>query len=96
MSRLAPSWFLCYSDSLPGAFSLNVHLPCNGDRMHHKRADGSQSPFNVFGMIVAGTVLISCIVVLLIRYWRYRARKKWSQIRGAEVPEPWSAFWGWE
>ncbi|TXT09019.1 hypothetical protein VHUM_02493 [Vanrija humicola] len=81
---------------LVGMFSMNVHLPANGDREHHRRADGSQAPFNIFGIIVAGTFVISCAVVLLIRYWRYRARCKWSQIRGVDVPEAWSVFWGWE
>ncbi|KAL1411370.1 hypothetical protein Q8F55_002326 [Vanrija albida] len=81
---------------LVGMFSMNIHIPTNGDRKTHLRADGSRSPFNIFGLIVAGTVLITCCLVLLIRYWRYRARKKWSQVRGIDVPEAWSAFWGWE
>ncbi len=61
-------------------FSLNVRVPCNGDRHTHLRADGSQSPFNLWIIIVAVVVLIGAGVLLLVKVWKVQAEVKWSRI----------------
>ncbi|WWD17006.1 hypothetical protein CI109_101442 [Kwoniella shandongensis] len=79
-----------------GLFSMNIHIPHNGvAEAPHKEPDGSQSPFNYFGGIVVAIFLVACGMTMIIRYWRWLARKKWGKLRGVEVPEFWEAFWGW-
>lgn len=43
-----------------GVHSMNINIPKNGDRDDHVRADGSRSPFNVFGIVI---VLCACAAV---------------------------------
>ncbi|WRT66670.1 uncharacterized protein IL334_003630 [Kwoniella shivajii] len=78
-------------------FSMNANVPHNGDADadSHEEANGSQSPFGYFAGIVIAIFLVACVMVTVIRYWRWLARKKWSSLRGAELPEFWQGFWGW-
>lgn len=74
---------------LVGLFSMNVRVPQNGDPTshNHKESDGSQSPFNFFYSIVAGTVLIATGVFLLVRYWRWQAKQKWGRINALRAAQ---------
>ncbi|KAK8864684.1 hypothetical protein IAR55_001936 [Kwoniella newhampshirensis] len=80
-----------------GLFSMNVHVPQNGvaGSHLHEEPDGSQSPFGYFGGIVIAIFLVACGMVMIIRYWRWLARKKWGRTRGVDIPQFWEAFWGW-
>ncbi|OCF43050.1 hypothetical protein I317_03143 [Kwoniella heveanensis CBS 569] len=82
---------------ITGLFSMNVRRPQNGDptRDDHRESDGSMAPFNYFAAIVVGIFLVACCMVAIIRYWRWLARKKWSRLRGADIPDFWEGFWGW-
>ncbi|WWC94542.1 hypothetical protein V866_001388 [Kwoniella sp. B9012] len=78
-------------------FSMNVNVPHNGDpdMNAHEHDDGTPSPYGYFAGIVIAIFLIACVMVMIIRYWRWLARKKWSRLRGADVPDFWEGFWGW-
>ncbi|WWC62205.1 uncharacterized protein I303_104800 [Kwoniella dejecticola CBS 10117] len=80
-----------------GLFSMNANVPHNGDADMdgHAHTDGTPSPLGYFAGIVVGIFLVACVMLTIIRYWRWLARKKWSNLRGAEVPEFWEGFWGW-
>jgi magnesium transporter len=78
-------------------FSMNVHIPNNGQEENpHQEPDGAESPFNVFGIVVVGIAVVGFVMVSLIRYWRWVARRKWAGVRGAEVPDWWDGYWGWK
>ncbi|WWC69892.1 uncharacterized protein I206_103835 [Kwoniella pini CBS 10737] len=80
-----------------GLFSMNVTVPHNGDpdQDGHAESNGTPSPLYYFAGIVIGIFLVACVMLTIIRYWRWLARKKWSSLRGADVPEFWEGFWGW-
>jgi hypothetical protein len=49
---------------LIGLFSLNIRIPANGDRETHLEPDGvTLAPFNVFGIVVAGVLVIATVVI---------------------------------
>jgi hypothetical protein len=84
--QLMFDWFFA-----KGMFSLNVHIPCNGDRFHHLKADGTPAPFNGFFMILAAVVVIGAGVLSLVKLWKVQAAVKWSRInalRAANTPVP--------
>jgi hypothetical protein len=59
---------------------MNVHVPTNGDRAHHRRADGSLAPWNLFGIVVGIVVVVAVGVLVLVRVWRQQAAVKWGRI----------------
>ncbi|BEJ08924.1 hypothetical protein CcaverHIS641_0510180 [Cutaneotrichosporon cavernicola] len=80
-----------------GMFSMNVYVPHN---LHPADKIELDLPgplrLNLFGIVVAIVVVVACCLVLMIRWWRWKARQKWSRRRGFEVPNAWNGFWGWE
>ncbi|WVR06776.1 hypothetical protein IAU60_003811 [Kwoniella sp. DSM 27419] len=77
-------------------FSQNVRVPSNGiSSDDHTEEDGSEPPFGYFAGIVVGIFFVACAMLAIIRYWRWLARKKWSRLRGTDVPDFWDGFWGW-
>ncbi|ORX35589.1 hypothetical protein BD324DRAFT_630759 [Kockovaella imperatae] len=83
-----------------GCCSMNVSLPHNGEYQgvlnNHIEPNGGIAPFNYFYGVCSAVVLLSCVVVILIRYWRWQARVKRAHMRGADLPPTWRGFWGWE
>jgi Mg2+ and Co2+ transporter CorA len=79
-----------------GMFSMNIKVPHNGLREGtHLEPDGSVAPHNYFAGICVGIFFIGCGLVLVVRWWRWLARKKWTELRGGELPPTWDGFWGW-
>lgn len=68
------------SVSASGLFSLNVHIPTNGDRHTHLEPDGTPAPFNLFFTVLAIIVVISFGVLALVRFWKDQAEVKWGRI----------------
>ncbi|WVQ79655.1 hypothetical protein IAT38_001755 [Cryptococcus sp. DSM 104549] len=77
--------------------SINAHTPHNGwigsDTL--REPDGSMAPFNWFAAMVVWIFLVACVMVSIIRYWRWLARKKFGAQRGLEMPSFWEGYWGW-
>ena len=66
---------------LTGLFSTNSEVPHNGDRDDHLRADGSFSPFNVFGIIIGGVMV--CAVTIWVMIWLiFKTSKNCQKRRG--------------
>ncbi|CAK9781178.1 hypothetical protein CC85DRAFT_266265 [Cutaneotrichosporon oleaginosum] len=79
------------------SFSLNVHVPHNHIPEENEEGIMPRHPRNYyFAGVVIGVFLVACTLVTVIRWWRWKARVKWSRIRGVEVPRAWDGFWGWE
>lgn len=86
-------------------FSINVRIPTNGSRdvetsditglTGKLTADGHVAPFNMFICICIGVFIIACLMVSLVRYWRWHARVKQARRRGTDLPTAWSGYWGW-
>lgn len=80
-----------------GMFSMNVNLPHNGGHDDPPlRPDGSHFPYNWFIAIVIIIFFVACGLLCVIRYWRWAARKKWTALRGGDIPSTWNGYWGWE
>jgi hypothetical protein len=76
---------------------MNVHVPHNL-APEDREALGIAGPqrHNYFAGVVVGVFLVACGLVTMIRWWRWKARVKWSRRRGVEVPNAWDGFWGWD
>ncbi|KAI9629185.1 hypothetical protein KEM48_011031 [Puccinia striiformis f. sp. tritici PST-130] len=55
--------------TLIGFFSMNIHIPANGDMENHKLEDGSQAPFVVFGAVVTGCLVLGVLFFSFI--WKF-------------------------
>lgn len=83
--------FPCYEPNCfaldAALFGMNVNVPHNGSREDHVRADGSRAPYNLFGIIVAGSFVVACttwtIVWLIWRSSKRQYRKKRELARPA-------------
>lgn len=53
--------------SVIGFHSMNINIPKNGDRDDHVRADGSPSPYYVFGIVVVICSVVGVGMGLLVR-----------------------------
>ncbi|MBW0489112.1 hypothetical protein O181_028827 [Austropuccinia psidii MF-1] len=53
--------------TLIGLHSMNIHIPTNGDEETHLRADGSRSPFNVFWIVLFGSILVGILFTFFIK-----------------------------
>jgi uncharacterized membrane protein YidH (DUF202 family) len=49
---------------------------------------------HAFAVIIVILLIITAGLVLVIRYWRWNARKKWTVKRDADLPSTWDGFWG--
>jgi len=78
---------------LVGMFSLNIHLPSYN--LPHNVVHDYVAPFWIFVGIVFGVIFIGCVMVGLIRWWRWQARVKKARERRRELPSLWDGFWGW-
>lgn len=72
---------------------MNVRVP-------HNRKDKEDGPppykyYTYFAGVCVGVFLVACGLVFVIRWWRWKAREKWSKKRGVAVPNAWDGFWGW-
>lgn len=82
--------------TVTGIFSMNVRIPRNGDA-DHKLPDGiTPAGFTWFGGIVAIVFSVICAMCVLVRYWRWTARRRYDRNKGKELPEFWEGFWGWK
>ncbi|GAA5858617.1 hypothetical protein JCM1840_006484, partial [Sporobolomyces johnsonii] len=62
-------------------FSMNAAVPRNGDRSTHLRADGTRSPFYVFGILVAGAFVVAMAVWGIVWYI-FRSSRRSVKKRG--------------
>ncbi|KAG0151795.1 hypothetical protein CROQUDRAFT_650850 [Cronartium quercuum f. sp. fusiforme G11] len=71
-----------------GFHSMNINIPKNGDSEDHLRADGSPSPYYVFGIIIILCVLVGIGMGFLIRWIFIKSEK----VYGRNVLN-WSGSW---
>lgn len=76
---------------------MNVRVPHNRKPPTDDSDEGPPPYYlNYFAGVCVGVFLVACCLVFVIRWWRWKAREKWSKLRGVEVPSAWDGFWGWE
>lgn len=81
---------------ITGLFSMNARVPCNGDWENKANALGEPAGYGWFAGICVAVFFVACVLVFVIRWWRWVARKRWTRLRGGELPAFWDGFWGWQ
>ncbi|KAI8452820.1 hypothetical protein BY996DRAFT_7200957 [Phakopsora pachyrhizi] len=62
-----------------GLHSMNIRIPSNGDGTDHLRADGSPSPYNLFGIIIVLCFLIASGMIGVVRYITKESEKRFDR-----------------
>ena len=72
---------------------MNVHDISNN--LPHNVVHSYLAPFNWFAAVLILIFTVACVMVSLIRYWRWLARRKFATMRARELPSMWDGYWGW-